>query len=159
MTVVRIRPGAGWPCRITVLLLGGLLSGCGEPGSARGPIPASPATPTPAPEPVPPISGPCGDLSIAAQHQGIPDPTEGLPRGVFRLSGLSPETAVDVSAPYRPGWPHPAPSAAIIREFAGTGSSDWQLTIEWIGTLELAVVTPGCKPVAIRCSVVDCSVG
>ena len=66
----------------------------------------------------------------------------------------------EVLSPYRPGWSHPAPSAATIREFGpATGAGPgWQLTIEWIGTLELAVVAPGCEAVTIRCDVTDCSV-
>ena len=85
----------------------------------------------------------------------------GIPRGVFELNDLSSETAVEVLSPYRPGWSHPAPSAATIREFGpATGAGPgWQLTIEWIGTLELAVLAPGCEAVTIRCDVVDCSVG
>ena len=85
----------------------------------------------------------------------------GILRGVFELNDLSPDAAVEVLSPYQPLSPWPAPSAALIRGFgpaSGAGADDWQLTIEWIGTLELAVDAPGCEVVTIRCDVTDCSI-
>lgn len=121
-----------------------------------------PAVSPPAPEPAAPPRNPCAELWVAADHRGIPSPTVGIPRGVFELGNLGSGTAVEVLAPYRPTGSGVSASQAVIREFGSADQDEpgtWRLTVEWIGTLELEVVTPGCEPVAIRCGPVDCSVG
>ena len=121
-----------------------------------------PAVSSQTPEPAAPSGGPCAELSVAADHRGIPSPTVGIPRGVFELGNLGAGTAVEVLAPYRSTGSGVSASQAVIREFGSADQDErgiWRLTVEWIGTLELEVVTPGCEPVAIRCGPVDYSVG
>lgn len=81
---------------------------------------------------------------------------------MFELGNLASGTAVEVLAPYRSTGSGVSASQAVIRQFGSANqdeSGTWRLTVEWSGTLELEVATPGCEPVAIRCGPVDCSVG
>lgn len=130
----------------------GLLPLAGSAGAVGEGAPAAAAQEEAAPD--------CGFRFLATPvHEGFVDERERVSRMRFTLWYSDPGTSVHLVSPYY-GSAHsdirsiPRP-LAFLSDFSfqrsGAEGRVQRLTISWMGTLELAVRTPGCPPVPLRC--------
>ena len=99
------------------------------------------------------------------KHEGFVDERERVSRMRLRLWYSDPATSVRLVSPYY-GSAHsdirsiPRP-LAFLGDFSSArsgaeGRVQW-MTISWMGELELAISTPGCPPVPLRCDERTCT--
>ena len=111
-----------------------------------------------------PAQASCEGASVTASLQEASDPETGLQRGRFSIFSQDPATAVTLVSPYFgsahsdiPRHPRPLAFLSGIRyERTGNGFIR-ELTVDWLGDLELEIGAPGCPAVAVRCNTRSCA--
>lgn len=163
-------------------LLLGLLAGCAE--APTGMPPAAPSAPAPGARPhrtgAPPEAPPetpagqaaCARLTVSATHRGVRDPESGLRSAHLRVSSAADGARITLVEPYYGGVhddllsnitviPSNSRPLAFISDLSPrvtADSHDDELTISFLGPLELLVDAGGCEPMRVRCDATACTV-
>ncbi len=106
----------------------------------------------------------CGETSVLGSLVGPEDPSTGRQRGRISIRYRDPGTVVNLLSPYFGSAysdirviPRPLVFLQGFRsETTGDGFLQ-ELTLDWLGDLELEIVPPGCPVVVVRCNPRGCA--
>ena len=111
-----------------------------------------------------PAQASCEEASVTASLPEASDPETGLQRGRFSIFSQDPATAVTLVSPYFggnhsdiPGSPRPIAFISGLRYESTEDGFSQELTLDWLGDLELEIGAPGCPAVAVRCNTRSCA--
>lgn len=155
-------------------LLLGLAAGCAGMPPAAPPASAGGAPPhrTGAPHETPAGQAACARLTVSAVHRGIRDPESGLRSAHLRVSSATDGAQITLVEPYYGGMhddslsnitviPSNSRPLAFVSDLSPRVTADGnddELTISFLGRLELLVDAGGCDPVRVRCDATACTV-
>lgn len=179
--VRRMRPLIRWGLLGGPLpLLLGLLAGCAEPPTGTPPAaPSAAAANGPPPNragatpEAPAAQAACPRLEVSAAHRGVRDPESGLRAAHLRVSSAADGARITLVEPYYGGVhddslsnisviPSNSRPLAFVSDLAPRVTADGhqdEMTIAFLGRLELLVDADGCDPVPVRCDATACTVG
>lgn len=115
----------------------------------------------------------CRGLSVVPSHRGAAEAEIGMQRTRLRVSHPEAGVAIALLGPYY-GGPHddvptnitsiptaPRPLAFVsdLSYETAEGAFTQELTVTWLGRLELEVAAPDCSPVRVTCDSTTCSTG
>lgn len=115
----------------------------------------------------------CRGLSIVPSHRGAVDAEIGLQRTHLRVSHREAGVAIALLDPYYggpdddvptnitsiPTAPRPLAFLSDLSYERTEGAFTQELTVSWLGRLELEVAAPDCSPVRLTCDSTTCFTG
>ena len=140
----------------------------------------APSNRTGAPPEAPPETPPettagqaaCARLTVSAVHRGVRDPGSGLRSAHLRVSSAADGAQITLVEPYYGGVhddslsnitviPSNSRPLAFVSDLSPRVTADGnddEMTISFLGRLELLVDAGGCDPVRVRCDATACTV-
>lgn len=115
----------------------------------------------------------CRGLSIVPSHRGAAEAETGMQRARLRVSHPEAGVAIALLGPYYGGLHDDVPTnitsiptaprpLAFVSDLSYDRTGDaftQELTVSWLGRLELEVAAPDCNPVRVTCNTTSCFTG